>query len=167
LLGPNGDAMLQVPWSYRIPAGLATILAFVVVVAVIGYRSATARANRLLKEDKFQEALQLYARNLPADTEPTAEERQQAFAAGVEFLVNRGVDPDKAEASLRLLVAEMDKDTSYLLRNQAVEHEQAGEWEQAIELYERAARLRVESDLKDHEFLLKCIERVRKKQGRG
>jgi hypothetical protein len=111
--------------------------------------------------------LDVYAKSLPSDSEPDGDDKTRALTAAVDFLQNSGIPAEKAEPALRLLIAELDRDRSYDLRNQAVEHEQAGEWDQAIECYGQAASLREEWDQKDCAFLLGCIERVRKKQARS
>jgi hypothetical protein len=166
LLGPDA-ARLSTPWHYWIPPGLATCIGLVVLVGVMIYFSAQSRANRLSQKGIYQEALQVYVQNLPGEEEPDREAKMKALAAGVEFLRNSGIAEDKAERSLRLLVGEMERGQSYEFRNRAVEYEQAGHWDQAIENYEQAARLREEWDGKDYDFLQKCIERVRKKQARA
>jgi hypothetical protein len=167
MLGQGAESVLSTPWNYWVPPGLATSLALVAVLCVCVYRSAQSRANRLVKDSRYQLALHVYVQGLPGDSEPTGEDKKKAFAAGVEFLQKSGVPAEKAEPALRLLVGELERGRSYELREQAVEHEQAGEWEQAIDYYEQAARLREEWDRKDHEFLLKCIKRVRDKQARS
>jgi len=52
---------------------------------------------------------------------------------------------------------------NHKFRSLAAECEHEGQWELALENYQRAARLRAEWDQKDHEFLLKCIQRVQGK----
>jgi hypothetical protein len=166
MLGPDASK-LTVPWSYRIPPGLATTVGIVVAIVIIWYLSARSRANRLLKDDRYQEALQVYGKGLPAEGEPTREQKQKSLASAVEFLQNYGIPAATGEERLRLLIGELDRDRSNELRGFAVDFEQSGEWEQAILLYEQAARLREDWDPKDHQFLLKCIERVRSKQARA
>jgi tetratricopeptide (TPR) repeat protein len=167
LLGPEAETMLSTPWRYWIPPGLATVMAVVAVACAAGYLSAVARAKRLRKDWKFDKALEIYIQSLLPDTEPGEDDKRRAFAAGLEFLHRHEIPPTKAEAGLRLLVAQQVRDRSYELRNQAVLHEQAGEWEQAIDYYSHAARLQAEWDQRDHEFLLQCIARVRNKQARS
>jgi hypothetical protein len=167
MLGPVGATKLSTPWRYLIPPGLATSLTIVVLLCVCVYRSAESRTKRLLKNSSYQQAVEVYVKSLPADKEPDREDRKKAIAAGVEFLQNSGIPAEQAESSLRLLIGELERGHSYDFRNQAVEHEQAGEWEQAIANYEKAARLREEWDRSDYEFLLKCIKRVRDKQARS
>lgn len=167
LLGPDGESKLSVPLGYWLPSGLATFVGLIVALSITVYVSRSARARRVLKDDRFQKAVEVYARNMPPEGTPSAEDRDKAFAAALSFLENEGMERDKAEPGLRLVIAELDHQHSLDLRAQAVEHEQQGEWDQAIALYEQAARLCESVDRKDYEFLLTCIERVRGKQARA
>jgi hypothetical protein len=167
LLDPHTAESLTIPWSYRIPPGLAITLVIIAAIAIAGYRSASARAARLVKDPRYEQALQVYADGLRTDTEPTREEKKNALAAAVNYLQNDGIPAAKAEKSLRLLVGELERERSYDLRTQAAEFEEASEWEKAIEYYRRAADLREEWDPADYQFLLKCINRVRGKQDRS
>jgi hypothetical protein len=166
LLGPAGMERLSTPWRYWIPPGLATCLGILAAAFVIGYRSSQMRAQRLLKDETHRLAFQAYLDNLPSDSLPTAEDKARAFAEGIALLVRSGIPEEQGEPSLRLLVSEWEREKSHELRNLAVVHEEAGEWEDAAELYALAARLRVQ-DPDDHAFLLQCIERVRGKQQRS
>lgn len=166
LLGPAGAARLSTPWRYWIPPGLATCLGIIAAAFVIGYRSSQMRAQRLLKDETHRLAFQAYLGSLPSDSVPTAEDKARAFAEGIALLERSGIPQDKGEPALRLLISEWEREKSHELRNLAVQHEEAGEWEDAVELYALAARLRVQ-DPDDHAFLHKCIERVRGKQARS
>jgi hypothetical protein len=125
------------------------------------------RAERLLKDETHRLAFQAYLDNLPSDSVPAAEDKARAFAEGIAVLERSGIPEEKGEPALRLLINEWEREKSHELRNLAVVHEEAGEWEEAVELYALAARLRMESDPNDHAFLLGCIERVRGKQAQS
>jgi tetratricopeptide (TPR) repeat protein len=168
LLGKERFDSLDKPLTYRFPVGLLTALGIVVAIGARIYLSAQSRARRLLKDNRYQQALEVYAKSLPSNSEPNRQDIENALAGGVEFLLQtHGIPARKAGPHLRLLVSELERERSYELRNQGVEHEQAGEWEQAIGYYEQAACVRENWDKADYEFLLKCIQRVRDKQARS
>ena len=168
LLGKERFNSLGKPLACRFPVGLVTALGIVAAIGVCIYLSAKARARRLLKDNRYQQALAVYATSLPTGSEANREEIENAIAGGVEYLQQTyGIPAQKAEPRLRFLVKELERERSYELRNQGAEHEQAGEWEQAIEYYGQAARVREKWDQADYEFLLKCIQRVRDKQARS
>lgn len=168
LLGMEEFGALGKPFAYRFPVGLLTVLGIVAAIGAGIFFSAPVRAGRLLKDSRYQQALQVYAKSLPSGSEPNREDIENALAAGLKFLEqDHGIPARKAEPNLRLLVRELERERSYALRNQAAEHEQASEWDQAIEYYGQAARVREKWDQQDYEFLLKCIQRVRDKQAQS
>jgi hypothetical protein len=168
-LGKDQFDALGKPLAYRLPPGLLTVLALVAVV--VGwlwlFPPAPLRLKRLARDRRYQEALQTYGRSLPEGSEHSPEEKEEALAAAIQVLEGQGVAPAAARVNLRLLLAEMDRQRSYELRHQAVVHEEAGEWDLAAQYYEQAARLRVDWDKNDCDFLLQCIRRVRDKQARA
>lgn len=167
LLGREKFESLGKPITYRIPLGLVAIAALVGGIIVVARFAKPARAQRLLQDERQQQALEVYCKFLESLEEPTLQDRQQALATAVEFLVTQhGLPADKSDANLRLAVSEMDRGQSYELRQEAVEYEQSGNWQEAVQLYEQAAELQRPWDLKDHAFLLKCVARVRSKQVR-
>jgi len=149
----------------------------VVVLAVVGvalYQWIRPPALPKLREDpRYQQALEVYVRGLahdPLESPPTPEERQAALDLAAESLTKEHAVPaDEARKNLRLVVAAHDKELSYELRHEALVHEQNGAYDLALDCFERAARLQVEHDREDHEFLQRCIARVRGKvrPGRG
>jgi tetratricopeptide (TPR) repeat protein len=143
-------------------ATAAVVVAVIVCVAV--YQCFRPPAwKRLLKDERYYQALSVYAANLRHE-EPTRDDRRQALEAAVQYLVSEhGIPAEEARENLRLLVAQYDRDRSYELRNEAVAHEQAGAYGLALEYYERAARWQEEHDPKDHQFLQGCVDRVRRK----
>lgn len=119
--------------------------------------------KKLLDDRRYQEALSVYAANLPRE-EPTAEDRRQAVVAAVEYLtMEHGLSAEEARPNVRVVVARYDRDQSYELRQEAVFYEQAGAYDLALDYYERAARWQQEHDPKDYQFLQQCAARVRKK----
>jgi hypothetical protein len=167
MLGPDGENRLSTPWKYWIPPGLATFGAIAVLLTLIVYFSAQTRAKRLINNGLYQDALTAYFQSLPVDSEAAKEDRARAIAAGVELLQRSGVPRSKAESRLRLLVGEIEREQSYEFRAQAVDQEEAGQWDQAVENFEKAARLREAWDQKDYEYLQNRIQRVRDKQARS
>jgi tetratricopeptide (TPR) repeat protein len=168
LLGKEEIVSLGKPLAYRFPIGLVTALVIVGAGCVAIYMSAPVRAGRLMKDSRYQEALQLYAQSLPSDSEPNQEDIENGLTRGADFLQQaHGIRGRKAKSALRLLVKGLERERSYGLRNQALEHEEAGEWEAAIDHYGKAARVQQKWDQKDYEFLLTCIQRVRAKQARS
>jgi hypothetical protein len=168
ILGPERFAALGQPLTYRFPAGLATVLALVAGFSgwLYFFPPAPTRAAKLLQDQKYQEGFALYCKNLPSETEPSAEQRAQALAVAATFLQeHHGIPEEEASSKLLLLAAEMVRQRSYELRDMGRYHEELGEWDEAIDCYQKAAAVRQDWDAKDHAFLLTCIERVRKKRG--
>jgi tetratricopeptide (TPR) repeat protein len=146
---------------------LALVIAVGVAIFVWQYFWPSTRV-KVLADERYRQALVVYADKLQREdaVEPTREERQAAFTEATEFLVREhGIPSAEAAARRHLMVAAYDRDQSYELRNEALGFEEAGAYASAIACYERAARLQEENDPKDHQFLLKCVSRVRRKQG--
>jgi tetratricopeptide (TPR) repeat protein len=123
-----------------------------------------APIKKLVVDNRYTQAMAIYAGNLPQGTEPTREQRQDALAQAVDYLTHEhNIPSDQAMANLRIMVAEYDNEQSIDLRHEALAYEQAGAYELALEYFERAARLREEHDREDYEFLQRCIARVRKR----
>jgi tetratricopeptide (TPR) repeat protein len=167
LLGKEKFDSLGKPFAYRIPVGLLTTIVIALVIGAAIYRSAPMRMKRLLKDNRYQQALQIYSQHLPNDREATPEEKKSAIAAGIAYLqCEHNIAPKKAETDFLIILAEFDRVRSYDLRNQAAVYEQDQQWERAIDYYEQAAELRKDWDRKDYKFLLKCVDRVRSKEVR-
>lgn len=167
ILGEEKFASLGKPLAYRVPFGLVTLLAIAAALAVAIRYAGHNRVRRLLQDQRYQQAIQIYNESLDPDSEPSRDDKQIALAAAADSLVkNHCLRAETAMANLRLILAELDRGRSYELRDQAQQHEEESEWEQAIELYQQASDLQREWDLKDYAFLLKCIDRVRTKQAR-
>jgi hypothetical protein len=120
ILGATESQKLGKPILYRFPLGL-TILVGLVVLGVVTskvFPSDAARAKKLLKDDRYQQALDTYANKVfpeqaPGETEPVAAESPQvAMASALEHLRNHGIPADEAEknmlAILRALAAAED-----------------------------------------------------------
>jgi tetratricopeptide (TPR) repeat protein len=119
-------------------------------------------AERLAADPRYRHAMEVYVAGLPQDREPTRGERRDAALEAIGCLVSEhGVGSEEAGRNLRVLVAAHDKALSYDLRHEALACEEAGEYGKALEYFERAARLQEEHDPKDHQFLLRCVARVR------
>jgi hypothetical protein len=168
-LGKEQYDSLGKPFAYRFPPGLVTVVGLVVAIVVLVrlFPTTQARLKRLSRDHKYVEAMQVYGKNLPEGAEPSAEEKERALATAVQTLQSQGISATTARANLRLILGEIDRQRSYELRNQAVIHEENGEWDQAAEHYEQAARLRLEWDKGDCAFLLGCVQRVRDKQAKA
>lgn len=168
LIGPAQVAALRPPLAYRLPAGLTTIIVLVLIVVAAIYFVPTPgkKMRRLLQDAKYIQALEIYAATLPKpDEESTLELRKLALSTALDFLVTeKSVPRNEAETNLKLILALQEEQQSKLLRHQALLHEEAGEWNEALDLYEEAAELRELWDAKDFAFLQKCIARVERKQ---
>jgi hypothetical protein len=131
---------LSKPWFYRFPLGLIILGGIVAILIPIGMISQAkekreqARIKGLFEDSRYQEAIQIFGRNLPrtpdpvvprtdvdSETEESAEiepppllstEQQQihfdeAIDAAVDYLVHNGEDRDVAKANLHLMLAIM------------------------------------------------------------
>jgi tetratricopeptide (TPR) repeat protein len=149
---------------------LLTVLALVIGIGIgvtVWQRLWPPATKKLLEDDRYHQALAVYAGNLPAE-EPTRDDRRSALAAATLYLVNEhGIDSREAAPNVRLVVAAYDRDQSYELRHEGLAYEEAGDPESALAYYERAARLQEEHDPKDYQFLLRCADRVRRKVRSG
>jgi hypothetical protein len=168
LIGPDRVAALRPPFEYRVPAGLTTIVVLVLIAVAAIYLVPTQgkKVRRLLNDARYIQAAEIYAATLPKPEEETAlEHRKLALATAIDFLVtDKSVPRTDAEANLRMILSLQEEQHSKYLRQQALAHEEAGEWNEALDLYEEAAELRELWDAKDFAFLQKCIARVEKKQ---
>ncbi len=158
--------IIALPGSDAEWANLLLVLALIVGIAIaitVWKRLRSRDIERLLKDPRYHQALAVYIDHLRAE-EPTRDDRREAVTTAIRYLVNDlGVSSNEAGPSLRLVVAAYDREQSYELRHQAIACEEAGDHEAALAYFERAARLQEEHDPKDHEFLLRCIARVRAK----
>lgn len=156
--------MRIIVWHNSPEFWLAAAILLGVIVCVVVYQWLRPPAwKRLLQDGRYREALGAYDARLRQE-EPTDDDLRQARDAAVEHLVKEhGVAAEEARENLRPLVAQYHRDRSYELRNEAVAHEQAGAYGLALEYYQRAARWQAAHDLKDHQFLLGCVDRVRRK----
>ena len=168
LIGPAQVAALRPPLAYRLPAGLTTIIVFVLIVVAAIYFVPTQRkkARRVLQDARYIQASEIYAATLPKpEEESTLALRKAALETAIEFLVvEKSVPRTDAAANLKLILSLQEEQLSKHLRQQALVHEEAGEWNEALDLYEEAAELRELWDAKDFAFLQKCIARVERKQ---
>jgi hypothetical protein len=148
-------------WAHLL-IGLAVVGC--VVVGILAWRRLFPPAiEKLQRDQRYHQALAVYAANLRTE-EPTREERRAALAAATAYLVNEhGVPEAEAAPNVRLLVAAYDREQSYELRHQALALEEAGDHESALAYFERAARLQKEHDRQDYRFLQRCVARVRGK----
>lgn len=156
------------PLAYRIPAGLVTLVSLALVGGALLYFVPTqfSRTQRFMKDPQYVQAVEVYERTLPApEEESTADLRKHAFATAVEFLTTaKSLTKPQAEANLRTIISWREEQKSKYLREQALAYEEAGNWDEALDLYEEAAELRELWDPKDYAYLQKCIARVEKKQ---
>jgi hypothetical protein len=142
--------------------GIAIVLALIIGIVVYQWLRPPAW-KKLIEDDRYRQALNIYAGNLQQD-EPTDDDRRNALAAAVEHLTKEhGITAEEAEANLRKVAAEHDRDRSYELRQEGSFYEQAGAYDLALDYYERAAWWQEVHDPKDYQFLQQCAARVRKK----
>lgn len=156
------------PLAYRVPAGLATLITLIAIAVGASYffPSQYARSERLLRDPRYVRAIAVYEAALPGpEEESTTELRRQALATAIEYLVSEEkVAQSEADANVKTIVSLREELRSKQLRQDALSHEMAGQWDEALDLYEEAAELREVWDPKDYAYLQKCIERVEKKQ---
>jgi hypothetical protein len=168
IVGPESSAQLHPPLLYRLPVGLTTVLTVIVIgiAACYFFPGQFARSERLLKDPRYVRAIAVYDAALPGpDEESSVELRRLALATAIDYLVSEeNVPRPEAEANLRTIVSLREELRSKQLRQEALAHEMAGAWDEALDLYEEAAELRELWDAKDYAYLQKCIERVEKKQ---
>jgi tetratricopeptide (TPR) repeat protein len=148
------------PEFWAVVIGIVVVL----VIGVVIYQAFWPPASRkLLADDRYQQALSIYA-GLLEHEDPTREERQNALAQSAEYLTTEhGIPEAEARSNVRLVVAEHDRDRSYEVRQQAIGYEELGLYDMALDYYQRAARWQEEHDPKDYHFLLGCAARVRAK----
>lgn len=166
-VGPDLASQLRTPWIYRLPPGLLVILGGIVAIgfAIRSFPTKITQVERLLKDERYRQAADVYHSSLPPpEEETTVADRRRSLGLATEFLVEKSVPRAQAEANLRSVVSFQEEMRSRELRVQAVLHEQAGEWDEALDLYEEAAELREMWDAKDRDYLRKCIARVEQKQ---
>ncbi len=168
MLGKDSHASLRPPWAYRVPAGLLTVVFLVILGLTVNYfmPSTYSRVQRLLQNTKYAQAVEVYEAALPgSNEESTAVLRRLALTTASDYLVNeKSVPRPEAESNLKMIVSQREEMTSKALRQLALAHEEAGEWDDALDRYEAAAELRELWDPKDYAFLQKCIHRVEQKQ---
>jgi hypothetical protein len=167
ILGPEAAERVRVPLVYRFPPGIVTMIvgSIALYVWVRLFPSKFARVQRLLRDARYVQAADVYDSSLPPpEEEVTVAHRRQALALATDYLVERSVPRERAAADLKEIISSRDEDRSKVLRTQALNHELAGEWDEALDLYEEAAELRELWDPKDYNYLRKCIARVEQKQ---
>jgi tetratricopeptide (TPR) repeat protein len=144
-------------------AALGLVVALVIGFAIYQWLRPPA-IQKLAGDNRYLEALSVYTANLPTEGEPTREDRFRAHVAAAGYLTEQhAIAEAEADANLRVMVAEYDKERSYELRYDALAYEEAGAYDLALDCFERAARLQEEHDPKDYQFLQRCIQRVRAK----
>jgi len=166
LLGRDRFASLPVPTAYRLPPGLVSTILIGAAIALLVYLFPldSVKSQRLLNDPKHVRAVEIYHASLPTDAEPTKEEIEAAIVTAAEYLTqSHALEKGKAEKQLRLVLGEINRARTQDLRQLAAAHEQCGNWEEALDLYEQAAELREPWDEKDHAFLLKCVARIERK----
>jgi tetratricopeptide (TPR) repeat protein len=168
LLGPARAAALSPPLAYRVPLGLVLLIGLAIALGVLIYVGTRkqAKSERLASDVRYAAALEIYQAALPPpEEETTVDHRRAALATAIDYLHEEHKLPrEEAAENARLVIAGFEEARSKDLRYQALMHEEAGEWDEALDLYEEAAELRELWDEKDRAFLLKCIARVERKQ---
>jgi hypothetical protein len=167
LIGHQAFRSLSPPWRYRFPLGTSLLGVVAIVLCIYGYaRGSTARKiGKLYRNRHYLEALAKCRESLPAEiVHITSADRDAAIAVGVDFLKDRRVPAREAEENLRLLLAEADHQRACDYRFAAMEHEEAGRYEEAAENYLLAACLRRDWNTAEYETLLANIDRVRELQ---
>jgi hypothetical protein len=164
LLGPERSSRLRVPWRYRLPPGLTTIVGVVGVLWFYVHWQGRAgkRFNRLMKDDRYVDALQVYAGQCVQIENLGMNERQACLAAATDHLVVAGVSLRRAEADVRLLVSTVERQQANQLRDEGYELAMAGDWEDAASHYQHAAEIMQIWDVKVARFLRGRVEWCRR-----
>ncbi len=168
LVGRDKFASFHKPLYYRFPIGLTTLIAIgcMIYACVLFFPSINTRVKKILSDARYQQALQVYCANLPTESEPDQEDKARAWEAGLAFLGSQSVPVREAELNFGILINEADRAQSYSFRNAALAHEEAGNLEQSLVYFQKAAELREKWDKKDHRFLVGCIKRVQRQLAR-
>jgi hypothetical protein len=147
-------------------AWIAIAAVVVLIVGIVLYQWIRPPVwKRLMQDDRYRQALKVYAEVVHRD-HSLSDVRHQAVAAATAYLVNQHrIVAGEADRNLRHVVAEYARDQSYELRNEGAAHEQAGAYDLALDFYQRAAWWQEEHNPKDYQFLQRCIARVRGKAG--
>jgi hypothetical protein len=112
LIGYGAARELDQPLSYRFPMG-AVLIGTLFLVGTLWSRvfpSGRERARRLLRDERYREAIELYVRRVepPADGGApgggTPAPEEAAFEDAVRLLGDRGVDAGQAEKNLRTIL---------------------------------------------------------------
>jgi hypothetical protein len=104
------------PFWYRVPGGLAVVMAVAilcVMVLPIGHSRDTARVKKLLQDERYEQALKAFA-GMPRAGPPVEyhgvemEPAEVAFIKTVEDLRARGVPEEEAEDNLQMILRVID-----------------------------------------------------------
>ncbi|MFO0878597.1 MAG: hypothetical protein U0840_14750 [Gemmataceae bacterium] len=153
---PEGPELLLI--------GGGVALAIVVVALIQWLRPPVIQ--KLMNDPRYLEAMAIYTSQLPALEDSTAEQRGAAREQAVlQLTQSHGIPVEEANRNMHIIEGEYLKQRSYELRQEAIAFEQGGLYPMALEQYERAAELRRGHDAEDHDFLQRCIDRVRRKLG--
>jgi len=121
ILGKEANEGLSKPFLYRFPLCMLLIGSLVVlgISKSALFPSMATRARRLLKDQRYQEALRIYFENLAPPEPPPGEESraeqeappavdaEAAFRSARERLVREGIATHQAEDNLQLLLGVM------------------------------------------------------------
>jgi hypothetical protein len=159
--------VIVIPESPEVYILIGVVLVLAVAGAALYQRFFPPAAQKLLADQRYRAALSVYTDRLQME-QPTRADRQAALAAASDYLWNEGgVPAEEAGRNLLLVVAGHDRERSYDCRHDALAYEQAGAYEMALDCFETAAMWQEDHDPKDHQFLQRCLARVRKKVPQG
>ena len=151
-----------IPESPAVWLLIAAVLALGVGIAVY-QRLRPPAWKKLLQDERYRKALNVYAETIRHEG-TLCDVRRKAVAEATDYLATEhGIPATEAEPNLRRIVSQYAREQSYELRQEAVAYEQQGVYEQALDYYQRAAWWQEDHDLKDYQFLQRCVARVRGK----
>jgi hypothetical protein len=155
LVGPERSSRLRVPWRYRAPPGLATIITLVALFWFsLHFQGRGARRfKRLMKDSRYVDGLQVYVEGLDRIERRSIDQRQACMAAAADSLIAAGVSTRRAQTDIRLLVRTVEVQQVDQLRRDAYQLAMAGDWENAADEYQHAAEIMEMWDAKATRFL--------------
>lgn len=141
MLGPQGESILSIPWSYWFPTGIVTVVVIIAVVILVAVRLSRIdkRLHILQQDERYVAAMQAYLQRLPESGVPSYEQHQEYIAAGVAHLVDQGEKARTAKSQLKSLLRAASNEHANDLRVQAFELAEAGQWVKAMHHFQEAA----------------------------
>ncbi len=169
MLGPQGESILSIPWSYWFPTGIVTVVVIIAAIILIAiWSSRTAKHLYALQQDeRYVTAMQAYLQQLPESGVPTREQHQEGIAAGVAHLVDHGVKARAAKSQLETLLCAASKEHANDLRVHAFDLAEAGQWAEAMHHFQEAADVAYYWNAESAKFLRSRVKWCRQQAERS